>query len=322
MYRNEQIYHGEKKVKYVFNKAHKKTDRLIILFSGFHPEGEPPRYNYGGTIKEFHCNKLFILDDFGARGSYYLCENKDFTIERSVIGLINKIIKENDINSVMTAGSSKGGYAALYYGIKYGFDYIVAASPQYYIGNYLVKETRTNKVAKFMAGGDSDKDVAFLNNILKEVIVESKNSPEIFIHLGEGEKHYKRHVSPMIKELELSKKSYVLDLGKYTKHSEVGLYFPPLFKDRIREYFGYSKLEITVKKLENGKIYRFEALTDKENEIAWYLSYNNRRVDKTKYIKDMHYDLNPKEKGEYKVTVFSRNKEGLIVTTTSPVIKI
>src|SRR5699024_9987552 len=283
---------------------------------------KPPSYNYGRTIEEFHCNKLFILDDFGSRGSYYLCKNRDFSIERSVIGLIRKIIEENNIQKVMTAGSSKGGYAALYYGIKYGFDYVVAASPQYYVGNYLVKEARANNVAKFMAGGDSDEDVVFLNSVLKELIMTTENNPDIFIHLGEVGRHYKAHVSTMIKDLELAKKSYVLDLGNYTKHSEVGKHFPPLFKERIRKYFGYPKLEVSVKKVDNSNVYQFEALTDKKNAVAWYLSYNNKNIDKTKYTPNKYYKLTSKEKGEYKVTVFVRNKEGHIVTATSPIIKI
>lgn len=61
VFRNEKIFKGEKEVKYVFNKSYKKTDGLVILFSGFQPINKPAAYNYGRTIEEFDCNKLFIL---------------------------------------------------------------------------------------------------------------------------------------------------------------------------------------------------------------------------------------------------------------------
>lgn len=322
MYKDEKIYEGEVRVKYVFKKTYKPNKNLIVVFSGFPAKGSPPSYNYGRTIEEFSCNKLFILDDFGARGSYYLCENKDFSIERSIISLINKIIKENDIETVVTAGSSKGGYAAIYYGIKYGFDHVIAASPQYYLGNYLVKEAKANSVAKFMAGNDNEEGIGFLNQIMEKLLIETTNRPNIFLHTGEGEPSYKLHISPMLNDFERTGINYTLDLGDYERHSEVKLFFPQLFKQKIRDYLDYPKLEVSVKKVNNGKLHRFTAETEKNNTVAWYLYHNNKRIEAIKYSPEKIYEFIPSKKGNYKMTVFVRNKKGLITSTTSPIIKI
>ncbi|WP_062320399.1 hypothetical protein [Halolactibacillus sp. JCM 19043] len=107
--KNEKVFDSERKVKYLFQKSYKKSDELIIVFSAFHSKGTRPRYNYVRTLEGFNANKLFILDDFGARGSYYLCENRDFSIERSVSALIQEIINQYKIKKVMSCGSSKGG---------------------------------------------------------------------------------------------------------------------------------------------------------------------------------------------------------------------
>ncbi|MDI3411257.1 accessory Sec system protein Asp2 [Bacillus sonorensis] len=139
MIKGENIFKEEIDVKYLFKKGEDK-DVLTVVFSGFSTEGKPPLYNYIRTLEGFTCNALFILDDFGCRGSYYLCKQRNFSIERSVISLINKIVEENGIKKIISCGSSKGGYASLYYAIKYGFDAAICGSPQYYLGIILLAQ--------------------------------------------------------------------------------------------------------------------------------------------------------------------------------------
>lgn len=61
---NERKFQGREK--YLFQKNHSKT--LAIIFSGF---SEKPVYNYVKTLRNWKADKLFILDDFAYRGSYY-----------------------------------------------------------------------------------------------------------------------------------------------------------------------------------------------------------------------------------------------------------
>ena len=60
-------------------------------------------------------------------------------IETSVVSLISNIMHENNIlfKNVISVGSSKGGTAALYYGMKYNYGNIIVGAPQYKIGTYL-----------------------------------------------------------------------------------------------------------------------------------------------------------------------------------------
>lgn len=57
-------------IKYLFENH--SSDVLLVVFSGF---SETPVYNYVKTLKSFKCDKLFLLDDFAYRGSYYMYSN-------------------------------------------------------------------------------------------------------------------------------------------------------------------------------------------------------------------------------------------------------
>lgn len=57
------------KLKYIYERN--GSDELIIMFSGF---GTVRKYNYMKTLAESKIDKLFILDCFGYRGSYYWYE--------------------------------------------------------------------------------------------------------------------------------------------------------------------------------------------------------------------------------------------------------
>ena len=67
----------KRRLKYIYENH--SSDKLLVVFSGF---ADKPVYNYIRTLKDIKCNKLFILDDFGYRGSYYWYENgKSYPLE-------------------------------------------------------------------------------------------------------------------------------------------------------------------------------------------------------------------------------------------------
>ncbi|MGE6629943.1 YqiA/YcfP family alpha/beta fold hydrolase [Bacillus sp. NPDC077027] len=324
MYKNEKVFESEKSIRYLFQKSYQKTKGLVIVFSAFHPIGKEPRYNYVRTLAEFDCNKLFILDDFGCRASYYLCENRDFSIERSVIQLINKIIEENGVELVITCGSSKGGYAALYYGIKYGFDHVIAASPQYLLGDYLTR-TRTEEVISFMAGANTEEDYQFLNKIMKKMIHNTERNPHIFIHLGEGEYHYTDHVIPLIKDLEEKGITCELDLGDYDKHSDVIKFYPNILKNKIRTILDYPKVKLQqiINKDDTILECEYKVLSNSPtNKVAWYVYKDNKKVDTINYGYNQYLKLSLNEPGTYKIKAFVINEKKLKVSIESPVIKV
>lgn len=226
--KNEKIFtDGDSQLKYLFVK-NKKSDKLLVVFSGFPAEGKQPSYNYVLKFKNLECNKLYILDDFGndTRGSYYLGKSKDFFIDRAVFQLIEDIRKSNGIEKrkVITSGSSKGGYAALYYAFKYGYGVSIAGAPQYLLGDYLAPQYH-EKILEYISGGTSEEDVKFLNDVLADEIERSEKTPKVFIHVSKNEHHYKDHVVPLVNQLKKLGITYDLNLGEYTNHSEVGNYF-------------------------------------------------------------------------------------------------
>lgn len=312
MIKGEKVFEGgEKPVKYLFQKSYSKTNSLVIIFSAFPTKRKQPSYNFVRTLSEFDCNKLFILDDFGCRASYYLCEKKDFAIERSVISLIESIVKENDIDFVISTGSSKGGYAALYYGIKYGFDHIISASPQYYLGDYLLDQTNSHDVTNFMSGSSEEEDHQYLNNLMPKMIEETRYTPHIFIHLGKDEPHYENHVKPLLSKLDAGHINYELNLGDYSKHSEVGKFFPTILKEKIRLILHYPSLEITQStygKQPTGSHCRFEVITDSpDNKIAWYIYHENKRIEMKNYSTDHKLLVTFDAVGKYYVKAFVIN---------------
>lgn len=80
----------ENKLKYLFvRKNGKNANKLLIIFSAF--TGETPRYNYLYSFKDLDISQLYILDNFGYKGSYYLYEHGSDYPEKLTVSLIETI---------------------------------------------------------------------------------------------------------------------------------------------------------------------------------------------------------------------------------------
>lgn len=234
--KNEKTFETDEcSLKYLLMKK-RKSEKLLVVFSGFPAENQQPAYNYVLKFKSIGCNKLFILDDFGndSRGSYYLGKNKDFFIERSVFELIEKVRKSKGIDkeNVITLGSSKGGFASLFFAFKYGYGTTISGAPQYALGDYLSLPIHT-PIMKYITGGESEDDISFLNNCLAEKIEKNSTRPNVFIHVSKNEHHYENHVIPLTEKLKGLGYPYQLDLGNYLNHGDVGKHFPLYVKKVI-----------------------------------------------------------------------------------------
>ena len=88
------------------------------------------------TIKECGVNRLFIKDDFGPNqcGDYYLGCNGTYSVENAVFELIDRYIKLVKPKKIIFFGSSKEGYAAINFGLRYPDSKMIVAAPQYYLG--------------------------------------------------------------------------------------------------------------------------------------------------------------------------------------------
>ncbi|MDH2887882.1 DUF6270 domain-containing protein [Bacillus cytotoxicus] len=243
----EKTFQSTKSVKYVFQKATKPCKHLVVVFSGFHGreiEGVPPVYNYVKTLSECNYNKLFILDDYDGKVSYYIGKNRDYALEASVISLITYIANENMIpmENIITCGSSKGGYAALYYAIKYSLGAVVSGGPQTLMGDYLFNlSSFTRSIIEFIAGDCNKESVDFLNNLLYQLIEQKNVFPEINIQVGKGDHHYANHVIPLVNKLDEKSISYNLEVADYEKHGDVSKYFPEYLLENLERIISSKK---------------------------------------------------------------------------------
>lgn len=225
-----------KVIKYLFLR--RKSNELVIAFSGFSGEGKKPKYNYIRTLKDINKNQIYILDDFGycKAGSYYLGEKGDYFLEKEIPKLINNIKKKYNITKTYTIGTSKGGWASLYYGIMLEVNTIICGAPQYYIFDYLETKQYHKKILKGIIGEldyQEQKDV--LNNKLSNMIKNNTiENIKFIIHYSTKEHTYNEHIQYLLKDLKNKTNNVHEDIKEYLNHNEVGNYFKLLIDKNLK----------------------------------------------------------------------------------------
>lgn len=217
------------KVKYILKK-NKKSDFLAIIFSACTRRGVRARYNYMKSLRGIECNQLFVLDDYADdhRGAYYIGESQRYNEENAVNELVCKIIKLLGVHKIAFCGSSKGGYAALNFGLDYENSIIISGAPQYFLGDYLIKSGNIEAYRHIL--GENNNDIAhdILNQRLRSKILDEGRSASQIIHLHFSDKEhtYNEHIAFLL--CDLQKKGYRVntDVANYTNHSDISLYFP------------------------------------------------------------------------------------------------
>ena len=222
----------KKRLKYLYENNH--SDRLIISFSGF-PGNRKPSYNYVRTLRGIkEVDKLFILDDFGYKGSYYLMENGSDIPCRLVVGLIKEIVSREGYKFVYTMGSSKGGTAAIYFGLQCNVTAVYAGACQYYIGSYL-NRPQYMPIVVGMTGREPSEDViAELDKIVPKQLEVHAGSQTIVHLLYSKEEHtYKEHIADLINDLKNNNIPYTEKVEQFPNHDDVGDFFSPFVRTEI-----------------------------------------------------------------------------------------
>ncbi len=208
---------------YYFIDNHAET--LMIVFSAF--TGDVRRYNYIKGLDSYKIDKLYILDPFGYKGSYNLYENGKNQPEKLTFDLINSIINKNNYKYVYTAGSSKGGTCAIYFGLGIKANIIFSGACQYYIGNYVRFNHEREPIFIGMMGEYAGvKEQEILNSLLPKQIEYNKNSKSI-IHMvySKNELTYERHIKDLLDKLSECNIKYVENIESFTNHSDIGVFF-------------------------------------------------------------------------------------------------
>lgn len=212
------------RLSYYFRSNNSNT--LIIVFSAF---ASKPSYNYVKTLKDLNFDQLFILDDFGYKGSYYWYENGDDYPRTLTESLISKFINRGGYKRLITAGSSKGGTCAIYFGLKYHATHIFAGACQYLVGNYLYTECNREKFYGMMGRDNEEENRAILNNMVSNEIKKEKGNNDLHFHLlySNKEHTYEDDIIPLIEDLKKYKMTYDEEICDFDDHSDVGKFFGP-----------------------------------------------------------------------------------------------
>lgn len=249
---NEKLFKAEKEIHYVLRKAEGFCDYLAIIFSGFNRFGlkEQHPYNYLNIMSNFNIHQLFIQDTCGSRGCYYLCEKMNFSVERTVKKLIDNVLEDLNIQykNVITIGSSKGGTAALYFGLKYNFGYVVSGVPQTKIISYLKKcliGGGGQVVINDLLGADySEKEASQLDNLILNAI-PYRSRTKVNLLLSQNDASWDSDFIPLIKELAAKKIKYdITDELRMKSHGDIGHFFPQYIKEKLFKIIINKKLNV------------------------------------------------------------------------------
>ena len=204
------------RLKYVLQKN--SSDTLVIIFSAFGPR---PLYNYMHTLQKLKtADKLYILDDFGYKGSYYWFENGSDNPLVLTKSLIEKVLNNGGYQQVITLGSSKGGTCAIYYGLMFGAKHIYSGACQYYVGNYLSNRTM---ILKAMMGETTEEAIGKLNRMMPDQLKLYQGVPSL-IHLlySKNENTYNEHIVYLLEDLKKYHIPFEEIVKDFKDHDEVG----------------------------------------------------------------------------------------------------
>lgn len=182
---------------YMRKPAKYDTRHLLIVFSGFSGNGLP-FYNYVNSLANCPADVLWIKDDFYGGESYYLCANGKLDIESRIYKFILMVMNELNLTheNCTVLGGSKGGSAALYYGMKYNFGNIISTVPQLHIGSYV--EIDWGYAFKHMVGALSGEGLRTLQDSLDHIIVDeiqrSYKNKNIYLITSLADPQYKTQI--------------------------------------------------------------------------------------------------------------------------------
>lgn len=201
---DEQVFSADNGVQVKYKHKYSKYDfnHIIFVFSGFN-DMLPGNYDFIQALDNCPCDVVWINDDFEGMYSYYLCINMDFKIEVAVTQLMISFLKNKNLSwhNITVTGFSKGGTAALYYGLKLNISNIVVTVPQIYIGDYI--DRSWEGPAKHMMGLEYSKTkVHYLNNLIPNLLKSDNNlKRNIYLLTSEADEQYYSHITPVLSDL-------------------------------------------------------------------------------------------------------------------------
>ena len=212
----------------------RSSRKMVVIFSGF--SAGAPKYNYILLmLRHRQYNALFILDDFinvPGGGSFYLGADGDYYAPALIEQVIDQYRRKWHIRTVVTAGSSKGGTAALMMGIRAGADYVIAGGFHYYIGLYM---RLSHRDITLLTGTRSSEEE--LNRYMEQVLADhtaDTHKPRLLLHYSDQEHTYDEHIRHF--RAAIVRYGYTVaaeDVAAYPEHTMIEQYFPDFFRSML-----------------------------------------------------------------------------------------
>ena len=168
-------YIDSAEVKYVLYPSN--SDKMLICFTTLGPNIYERIRMFWNEEESWDINYLFISDNHGEQkgGLYYLGTNENYYIEKQTMNLIDHVCHQQNIKTMYTIGSSMGGYAALYYGLKLKLNGVISVVPQ--VNNAIIEQLGWEKWKKVLQEVGPLPDLCQLMN-------DSSDLPHLFIQYG------------------------------------------------------------------------------------------------------------------------------------------
>lgn len=186
----EEVNHGD--INYIYKDF--KHKKLAVIFSGTeNPLNYPTEHRFDELSQEY--NLLIIKDNQFTIGSSFIKGKSNSSIESDIVEVIEKYInKENLRDDTIILGKSKGGFGALYYGLRLGINTYVI-SPLTKIGDYYSRYEKYKEVMYHLSGGNGMGDKIYLNSQLFKL--RSAKKMKIVVGIGEKDYHFNKHINPL-----------------------------------------------------------------------------------------------------------------------------
>lgn len=181
--------------------------KLLIIFQSLGDEkSDDPdkRYPYSllAGLKHLNCRKIYIKDDRGHVGDYYLGLNGKFDTRDAIVEFLTEKIASYKItkNNIASLGFSKGAYAALMFSHLIGFNSVVCAIPQFDLIKWIDKYKP--HLSYIFPENASVEQKKVYSNYLGNVIRESVHAPKkIYLFTSRNDETYADHIPDLIKAI-------------------------------------------------------------------------------------------------------------------------
>lgn len=191
--------HGTWPVEFQFRPARGDRRHLLVVFSSV-----GSKYGFGNALDSVQCNVLRIRDHFDGAASYYVARDMDFTVTDSVQALIESHMDRLRISrdEVTLLGASKGGSAALYYGVRFDYRNIVASTPQYFLGSYSLGHGQLGDAV--LGEGQPAANVETMDAVMKDLLAKEVDfDRNVYLVSSPGDYQYEQeveHYLPALRE--------------------------------------------------------------------------------------------------------------------------